>query len=88
MFFQCALAISFVQETDGETPLCNYTINEHNYTKGYYLANGIYPQRAAFLKTIYDPQDNKQNPNIGEEIQGYKQSCIKEIKETQILSWI
>ena len=30
----------------------------------------------------------KQNPNIGEEIRGYKRSCIKEIKETQILSWI
>ena len=30
----------------------------------------------------------KQNPNIGEEIRGYKQSCIKEIKETQIISWI
>ena len=26
----------------------------------------------------------KQNPNIIEEIRGYKQSCIKEIKETQI----
>ena len=24
----------------------------------------------------------KQNPNIGEQIRGYKRSCIKEIKET------
>ena len=37
----------------------HYSINGHDYTMGYYLANDIYPKWAIFVKTIPSPQGQK-----------------------------
>ncbi|KAF8408724.1 hypothetical protein HHK36_004789 [Tetracentron sinense] len=38
----------------------NYSINCHDYTMGYYLADSIYPKWSTFVKTISSPQGNRQ----------------------------
>ncbi|KAL6634082.1 hypothetical protein ACP70R_026753 [Stipagrostis hirtigluma subsp. patula] len=46
----------FIQAIKGEAPTVHYTVNGTQYDMGYYLADGIYPEWAAFVKTVHAPQ--------------------------------
>ena len=49
----------FSELAQGRAPAVNYSINDHDFTMGYYLADGIYPKWSTFVKTISSPLGDK-----------------------------
>ena len=45
----------FNELAEGRAPAVHYSINDHDYTIGYYLTDGIHPKWATFMKTILAP---------------------------------
>jgi hypothetical protein len=55
------MSFIFSDLTQRRTPHVNYTVNGHNYNMGYYLANGIYPQWAIFVKQFHLHKEIREN---------------------------
>jgi len=49
----------FTEQLQGKAPEVQFTVNGSQYNMGYYLADGIYPEWATFVKTINRPLSPK-----------------------------
>jgi hypothetical protein len=49
----------FTDVLRGEAPIVNFMVNGHEYNRGYYLADDIYPSWPVFMKGITLPQCEK-----------------------------
>jgi hypothetical protein len=48
-----------IQKLRGEAPRVQFVVNGNQYNTGYYLADGIYPEWATIMKTLPNPQNDK-----------------------------
>ena len=74
----------FIDAIKGEAPRVNYNVNGMQYDMGYYLADGIYPEWASFVKTISKPQTEKHKLYARCERRG-KEGCGVCIRRAAIL---
>ncbi|XP_028122728.1 uncharacterized protein LOC114319867 [Camellia sinensis] len=65
----------FAELTRGRAPAANYTINNHAYTMGCYLTDGIYPRWATIVKTISQPQGAKRQL-----FARMQEACLKDVE--------
>ena len=49
----------FIEALKGQAPQVQFSVNGRQYNTGYYLADGIYPEWATFVKSIKAPQMEK-----------------------------
>jgi hypothetical protein len=49
----------FTRLVEGQAPKVNFEVNGNMYNRGYYLANGIYPQWSTFIMTNPAPTSKK-----------------------------
>lgn len=54
----------FTELEAGDAPDSSFTLNENRYDVGYYLADGIYPRYAAFVKTLPNPTFDDEKVNL------------------------
>ena len=47
----------FARIVKGDAPTCNYKVMNNEYTMGYYLTDGIYPDYATLVKAIKEKRD-------------------------------
>ena len=65
----------FDRLADGNAPEVTFEVNGSSYNKGYYLADGIYPNWSIFVKTIRVPNDEKERRFSKEQ-----EACRKDVE--------
>jgi hypothetical protein len=59
----------------GRAPAAPFTVNGHDYTHGYYLADGIYPDWATLIKAYSAPTDDRRA-----KFKRYQESARKDVE--------